>query len=269
MYYVSRQHRLRLATQQFFTFTSKRAAALVLCCLWISTAEAQSTTSGCGVSSTTHAVISHARPLLQAIERAPRNAIRPENLKWELPIAAATGVLIAEVDQPAANRIQGKSIQDLSRLWSNIGLGTEIGAGFATWGVGCIEHKSSLRDNGLIVLTAIGAAGTLDLALKLSFDREFPYKPGSQGRFCGGGRSFPSGHAATSFAFAAAVAQRYPHNRWIKWELTVWRPELLYRATRPRDTICPTYLLAQHSGTLQGLSSQNIDPHLTRGTLIW
>jgi hypothetical protein len=30
---------------------------------------------------------------------APRNAIRPSNLKWELPIAAATGLLIATSDE--------------------------------------------------------------------------------------------------------------------------------------------------------------------------
>jgi membrane-associated phospholipid phosphatase len=143
----------------------------------------------------------------------PQNAIRPENLKWELPIAAATGLLIAEADRPAANRIQSASFQHLARLWPNVGLVTEIGAAGATWGAGCIEHKPSLRDNGLTVLTLMGAAATLDLALKLSFDREFPFKPGSHGAFWGGGRSFPSGHAATSFAFASAIAHRYPHNR--------------------------------------------------------
>lgn len=47
--------------------------------------------------------------------------------------------------------------------------------------------------------------------------REFPFKPGSHGEFWGGGRSFPSGHAATSTAFASAIARRYPHNRWVKW----------------------------------------------------
>jgi hypothetical protein len=29
---------------------------------------------------------------------APRDAVRPSNLKWELPIAAATGLLIVSVD---------------------------------------------------------------------------------------------------------------------------------------------------------------------------
>jgi membrane-associated phospholipid phosphatase len=63
----------------------------------------------------------------------------------------------------------------------------------------------------------MGAAGTVDLALKLTFDREFPFKPGSTGKFWGGGRAFPSGHSATSFAFAAVVAHRYPKNKWVKW----------------------------------------------------
>jgi len=216
-YHPGREQLLLMAAKQGFSFTLTGAAIAVLSCLWISPARAQSTTSGCGVSSTTHQVFSHAGPLLRAIEHAPRNAVRLENLKWELPIAAATGVLIAQGDQPAADRIRGRSIQHLARLWSNVGLGSEIAAGFATWGAGCMEHKPSLRDNGLIALTAMGAAGTLDFALKLCFDRQFPYKPGSHGEFWGGGRSFPSGHAATSFAFAAAVAHRYPHNRLVKW----------------------------------------------------
>src|SRR5258708_6392200 len=39
------------------------------------------------------------------------------------------------------------------------------------------------------------------------------------GDFCTGAdrRSFPSVHSATSFAFAAVIAQRYPKNKWAKW----------------------------------------------------
>jgi len=36
---------------------------------------------------------------------APRNAIRPSHLKWELPIAAATGLLIASSDDQINRRI--------------------------------------------------------------------------------------------------------------------------------------------------------------------
>src|SRR5258707_14546686 len=70
-----------------------------------------------------------------------------------------------------------------------------------------------LRDTGFKALAAMGAAGTVDLALKLAFDRQFPTKPGSTGRFWGGGRAFPSGHSATSFAFAAVVGHPYSQKR--------------------------------------------------------
>lgn len=153
----------------------------------------------------------------RGLKAAPRAAIRPANLKWELPILAATGVLIAKVDRPADNRIQSKSLQDTAGRWSNVGLGLELGSGALAYGLGCGKHDSYLRDTGFKSLAAMGAAGAADLALKLAFDRQFPTTAGGAGRFWGGGRSFPSGHSATSFAFAAVVAHRYPHNRWVKW----------------------------------------------------
>ena len=147
----------------------------------------------------------------------PRNAVRLGNLKWELPILAATGVLIAEIDRPAANRIQSQSLQQTAGRWSNAGLGIEIGSAALMYGAGCHSHHPYLRDAGFTALAAMAAAGTVDLGLKLAFDRQFPYGSQSTGKFWGGGRSFPSGHSATSFAFAAAVAHRYPHKKWIKW----------------------------------------------------
>lgn len=151
------------------------------------------------------------------LKAIPRGAAHLSNLKWELPVLAATGILIAKADLPADNRIQSQSLQQTAGLWSNVGLGLEIGSGALTYGIGCGKHRSYLRDTGFRALAAMGAAGTEDLALKLAFDRQFPSTPGSTGRFWGGGRSFPSGHSATSFAFAALVAHRYPHNKWIKW----------------------------------------------------
>lgn len=77
--------------------------------------------------------------------------------------------------------------------------------------------RITVADRGFKALAAMGAAGTVDLGLKLAFDRQFPTTGNGAGKFWGGGRSFPSGHAATSFAFAAVVAHRYPHNRLLKW----------------------------------------------------
>lgn len=178
---------------------------------------AQTPTAPCGVHSATHQVGDRAVTLWHGIASTPRNAIRPHNLAWELPIAAATGILIAEADLPAADRIQSKSLQDTAGRWSNIGLVMELGSGAAAWAGGCLEHRPHMAEAGFTALTAAGAAGTLDLALKVAFNREYPYSTHSTGEFWGGGRAFPSGHAATSFAFASVIAHRYPHNRWAKW----------------------------------------------------
>jgi hypothetical protein len=145
--------------------------------------------------------------LVRGLKAVPRSVVRPSNLKWELPILAATGLMIAKVDRPADNRIQSKSLQQTAGQWSNVGLGLELELGSAAlaYGIGCGKHHSYLRDTGLKALAAMGAAGTADLVLKLAFDRQFPYTQNSAGKFWGGGRSFPSGHPATSFAFAAVV----------------------------------------------------------------
>jgi len=179
--------------------------------------QAASAESGCSVHAFFHEAWSETSQFGHGLKTVPRGIVRTSNLKWELPILAATGVLIAEVDRPAANRIQSKSLQQTASQWSNVGLGIEIGAAGLTYALGCAEHHSYLRDTGFKGLAAIGAAGTEDLVLKLTFNRQYPYTPNSIGKFWGGGKSFPSGHAATSFAFAAVVAHRYPKQKWTKW----------------------------------------------------
>jgi len=173
--------------------------------------------SGCSIRTFSHETWTEASQFVHGLKAAPRSAVRPRNLEWELPIVAATGVLIAKIDRPADNRIQSLSLQQTAGRWSNIGLGLEIGSAALAYGIGCGKHHSYLRDTGFKALAAMGAAGTMDLALKLTFDRQFPYTPNSTGKFWGSGRSFPSGHSATSFAFAAVVAHRYPKNKWVKW----------------------------------------------------
>jgi membrane-associated phospholipid phosphatase len=149
---------------------------------------------------------------------APRNAIRPGNLKWELPIAAATGLLIATSDKHINDHIQSPIFVRDSARGSNIGLGIELGTAGLLYLGGCSGHRSSHAANtGFTALEAMGAANLMSLGIKAAANRQYAYHTTPQGEFWEGGKSFPSGHAASSFAFASVIAHRYPHNFWIKW----------------------------------------------------
>jgi len=149
---------------------------------------------------------------------APRNAIKINNLKWELPIAGATAALIASgADTHVNNHIRSTSLVRDSARASNIGLGLELGGAGLMFAGGCFHARSpSLANTGWTALEAIGAANLVTLGVKSFTNRQYPYTKNSNGEFWEGGKSFPSGHAATSFAFASVIAHRYPHNLWVK-----------------------------------------------------
>ena len=151
---------------------------------------------------------------------APRNAIRPSHLKWELPIAAATGLLIASSDDQINRRIQSPSFVKAASRGSNVGLGIELGTAGLMYLVGCSGRRSSYTANtGFVALEAMGAASLITLGVKAAANRQYAYDPNTHGEFWEGGGSFPSGHAATSFAFASVIAHRYPNRRWLKWSV--------------------------------------------------
>jgi hypothetical protein len=149
---------------------------------------------------------------------APREAIRPTNLKWELPIATATGLLVATADNHINDHIQSHSFAQAAARGSDIGLGIELGSAGLMYLVGCTGHRSSYAANtGFTALEAVGAANVLAYGLKIATNRQFAYHTNPHGEFWEGGQSFPSGHTAGSFAFASVIAHRYPHNFWLKW----------------------------------------------------
>lgn len=181
-------------------------------------ASAQALSEGpCGPSQVLRDTGIEAKSFGHGITQIPKAMVRPKNLAWELPVAAATGLLIAKADIPLDHRVQSLSFERSAGRISNLAWGLEFASGAVTYAAGCGKHDHYLRDTGFKSLAAMGAAGLSDFVLKEAFDRQFPYTPGSTGQFWGGGRSFPSGHAATSFAFASVVAHRYPHKAWVKW----------------------------------------------------
>jgi len=151
---------------------------------------------------------------------APRNAIRWNNLRWELPIAAATGLLIATSDQHINSHIQSPSFVQAASRGSNVGLGIELGTAGMMYLVGCSGQRSSYAaSTGFTALEAMGAASLLNYGIKVATNRQYAYAPNIHSEFWEGGKSFPSGHAAASFAFASVIAHRYPNKSWLKWSV--------------------------------------------------
>lgn len=154
----------------------------------------------------------------RGLAMAPRDAVRPSNLKWELPIAAATGLLIVSVDGHVNNHIRSATFAQDAARGSNVGLGIELGAAGLAYLVGCTGHRSPyMANSGFTALEAMGAASVVAFGIKEATNRQYAYAKNTQGEFWEGGGSFPSGHAAASFAFASVIAHRYPKNPWLKW----------------------------------------------------
>ena len=81
------------------------------------------------------------------------------------------------------------------------------------------ERSSFRREFRIYGAGGRGLRAVINLGIKEGFRRQYPYQPNSTGAFFQPSRagSFTSGHATTSFAFAAAIAHRYPHKPWVVW----------------------------------------------------
>jgi membrane-associated phospholipid phosphatase len=173
----------------------------------------------CHVGAFGRAVGRDSKTMLHGFASAPRSAIRPKNLAWELPVAAATGLLIAYGDRPTENRFQSHSLQSDASLGSDVGIALQLGAGGLAWVTGCATDHPTVANSAFTALVAAGFGQVINLGIKEGFRRQYPYQPNSTGAFFSRSRagSFTSGHATTSFAFAAAIAHRYPHKPWVVW----------------------------------------------------
>ncbi|HWR15727.1 MAG TPA: phosphatase PAP2 family protein [Terriglobales bacterium] len=146
---------------------------------------------------------------------APAGIVRPSNLKWEIPVAATTGVLIAAVDRPMPSAPLSPSTVKGTDTAANALLGAQVGLAILSYGVGCATNRDGLRDTAFSALAAMGYAVGNNLLLKAAFNREYPDKWNGHGQFWGGGKSFPSGHSAAAFGMASAIARRNPRHRWL------------------------------------------------------
>ena len=135
-------------------------------------------------------------------------------LPWIL-VGAGTGALIAS-DHWSARQLPNTVDQvSISRDVSQLGAGytvLPITAGFYIGGA--FAHNEKARETGILGGEAILDAAIVGEVFKLTMRRERPLQGNGNGDFFQGGSSFPSGHAAVSWALASVVAHEYNSNVW-------------------------------------------------------
>jgi len=145
--------------------------------------------------------------------------VQPADAIWIVPFAAATGVAIYYDPQAQQGLGINQSRINVSNTIS------QFGSPYATFGgaagiylFGMAKHKEHLAETGRLGAEAVLDASILTEAIKLATNRERPNQGLGQGGFWPHGTrsytldgSFPSGHAAASWALARVIASQYPN----------------------------------------------------------
>jgi hypothetical protein len=142
--------------------------------------------------------------------------IKARDMKWLVPFAGISAVLIATDDRVSDRLTYSKTQLSVSHGFSDIGIDCMYGAMGLLYLDGHLTHQENRIKTGLLGGEAIGDSMAVAQLLKAVTSRERPNAPGSEGKFWTGGTSFPSGHAITAWSAAAVLAKRYPHKLWIK-----------------------------------------------------
>jgi hypothetical protein len=130
--------------------------------------------------------------------------------KWLVPLGAGAAALLATDHAISDEARETEGLRPASRFMSNLGGGGPmLAASAGTYALGKLTHNAKAAETGKLAAAAVLHTELVARGLKLMFNRERPNKLDGQGAFWSGGRSFPSGHAASSFAFATVVADQY------------------------------------------------------------
>ncbi|HEX4999448.1 MAG TPA: phosphatase PAP2 family protein [Terriglobia bacterium] len=140
-----------------------------------------------------------------------------KDAKWLVPLAIGTGALLATDRRSVEEVGEVKGISGISDGLSRSGSIAVYAGPAALWVAGRLFHDEKTQTTGIRTFEAVLHATTVTTVLKAVSRRERPMTGDGRGGFWDGGKSFPSGHTSTAFAFASALAGEYPDNRWIKW----------------------------------------------------
>jgi len=137
--------------------------------------------------------------------------VKPADLRWAVPFAGITTGLIM-TDRTFAHEATRNSHVNASETFSNVGLAFAGASSAGIYLLGRSSGNPQQRETGILGGEAMLDALVVDEALKYVFQRQRPFEGNTTGRFFQGTShdSFPSDHAALSFAFASVLAHEYP-----------------------------------------------------------
>ncbi len=144
--------------------------------------------------------------------------ISPRDAFWLVPFAAGTGVALHYDAQAQQELGIDKNRIDTSNTISAFGSPyATLGGAAGLYFLGLGTHNERLAETGRLGAEAVVDSLLVVEALKLATNRERPNEGNGQGGFWPHGTrsyeldgSFPSGHAAESFALACVFASEYP-----------------------------------------------------------
>jgi membrane-associated phospholipid phosphatase len=131
-------------------------------------------------------------------------------LNWIVPLGFAGAALLASDTAIEKHVPTNPSTVSHAATASNAGLAALAGVagGMYLWGRG--THNDDWRETGLLAGEAgIDAFADAEL-FSYAFGRKRPFTGSGEGHFFQGGTSFPSDHAAVSWAIASVIAHEYP-----------------------------------------------------------
>ncbi len=149
--------------------------------------------------------------------------LRGRKWLWLAPFAAAT-TLAFVYDVRAMNALGPSTTRvRVSNDFTHLGAGyTLVGAAGLTYLIGKLDHGEGAREAGMLALEGIADASLVVEALKLATNRQRPYVPPGTGKFWPDdtdiytfSSSFPSGHAAATWAFARVMVEETPGHPWL------------------------------------------------------
>ena len=146
--------------------------------------------------------------------------VRAGDLKWMVPLAAATGVALSQDSHVARDIVSHDP--GFNNAADNVSYDLEYSylAGSATmYGAGLFHHNDHLRETGFLSGEAQIDALIFDSIIKLGSFRERPNVDNYSGKFfqlsAGPDSSFISGHAIDAWSAAAVIAAEYP-SPWVQ-----------------------------------------------------